>query len=443
MKKLVKMLSVFFAILILFNIAPLPGYAESEEEEAYTIKGGVLTFKDGLEVIDRYSLNYFSMLVTITEVVIPDSVRIIGEDAFLGCETIKSVRMGSGIEEIGDAAFYACVALTEVTVPGNATRIGDMAFYGCSALERITLLEGVKRIEYRAFSECAALISVNIPGSVEYISPDAFRGCTALEGITVAESNPVYRAQGDCLIDTTSKTLVIGFNRSVIPDNGIVTAIGDGAFEGCAGLTTISIPNCVRSIGNNAFLDCSGLVSVDIAGSVTSIGTAAFYCAGLTGELIIPGSVTSIGESAFYGCSGLTSVTIGDGVTTISRAMFKGCTGLKSITIPKTVTFITMEAFDGCDDLVMRVYEFSYGWQYAFQHRVPYELIVDAPQKGDPDGDGKITVADALIALRVAAKLAEPTSELLACCDIDGDGDISVADALSILRVAAKLVDSL
>ena len=63
--------------------------------------------------------------------------------------------------------------------------------------------------------------------------------------------------------------------------------------------------------------------------------------------------------------------------------------------------------------------------------------------KGDADGDGEITVADALISLRVAAKLAEPTSELIACCDTDGDGEITVADALAILRVAAKLVDSL
>ncbi|MBR5942114.1 MAG: leucine-rich repeat protein, partial [Clostridia bacterium] len=52
--------------------------------------------------------------------------------------------------------------------------------------------------------------------------------------------------------------------------------------------------------------------------------------------------------------------------------------------------------------------------------------------KGDPDGDGAITVADALIALRVAARLAQPTPELIACCDTDGDGEITVADALAI-----------
>ena len=59
--------------------------------------------------------------------------------------------------------------------------------------------------------------------------------------------------------------------------------------------------------------------------------------------------------------------------------------------------------------------------------------------KGDADGDGDITVADALKALRVAAKLTDPTNALIVTCDIDNDGEITVADALKILRVAAKL----
>ena len=69
-------------------------------------------------------------------------------------------------------------------------------------------------------------------------------------------------------------------------------------------------------------------------------------------------------------------------------------------------------------------------------------ISAQAYKKGDPDNDGYITVADALTALRVAAKLVEPTAHLIATCDVDGDGEITVADALSILRVAAKLVDA-
>ncbi len=76
---------------------------------------------------------------------------------------------------------------------------------------------------------------------------------------------------------------------------------------------------------------------------------------------------------------------------------------------------------------------------------VTLTFTINAAQqiKGDVDGDGEITVADALSVLRVAAKLAPSTPEMLAVGDIDGDGEITVAGALSILRVAAKLATSL
>ena len=62
----------------------------------------------------------------------------------------------------------------------------------------------------------------------------------------------------------------------------------------------MTIPNSVTSIGNYAFYGCSGLTSLTIPNSVTSIGSSAFYgCSGLTGVLIIPRSVSYIGDYAF------------------------------------------------------------------------------------------------------------------------------------------------
>ena len=87
-----------------------------------------------------------------------------------------------------------------------------------------------------------------------------------------------------------------------------VTAIGEGAFEECSGLTSVTIPQSVTHIKNGAFMNCTGLTSI-----------------------AIPNSVTAIGEVAFSECSGLTSVTIPESVTHIENGAFKNCTSLKTL----------------------------------------------------------------------------------------------------------------
>jgi hypothetical protein len=83
-----------------------------------------------------------------------------------------------------------------------------------------------------------------------------------------------------------------------------------GAFQGCTGLTSITIPNSVTSIAEEAFYNCTGLTIVTIPNSVTSIGKRAFAsCYRLT-SITIPNSVTSIVEEAFSGCTGLTIMTV-------------------------------------------------------------------------------------------------------------------------------------
>ena len=128
-----------------------------------------------------------------------------------------------------------------------------------------------------------------------------------------------------------------------------VTSIGDGAFEHCTGLTSVTIPNSVTSIGDMAFRGCWGLTSVTIPNSVTSIGGKAFRdCSGLT-SVTIPNSVTSIGYWAFCDCSGLTSVIIPNSVTSIGDEAFRGCSGLTRIDAypnPEKVS-IGEDAFDG------------------------------------------------------------------------------------------------
>ena len=160
-------------------------------------------------------------------------------------------------------------------------------------------------------------------------------------------------------VDEDATITITGCNKSAngaitIPskiDGKPVTRIGDGAFEDCTGLTSVTLGNSVTSIGDVAFYDCSGLTSITIPDSVTSIGDSAFLeCTGLT-SITIPNSVTSIGAGTFNGCSSLTSITIPDSVTSIGNGAFEDCTGLTSITIPNSVESIGHDAFLGCTGL--------------------------------------------------------------------------------------------
>ena len=125
--------------------------------------------------------------------------------------------------------------------------------------------------------------SVVIPDYVTFIGKDAFYNCSGLESISVSIGNAKYHGTGNCLIETESKTLILGCKNSVIPTDSSVTSIDSFAFSGCNGLTSITIPDSVTSIGEGAFYNCSGLTSITIPDGVTSIGWYAFYnCSGLT-----------------------------------------------------------------------------------------------------------------------------------------------------------------
>ena len=138
-----------------------------------------------------------------------------------------------------------------------------------------------------------------------------------------------------------------------------VTGIGDNAFSGCTGLTSVKIPNSVTSIGECAFYQCTGLASVEIPNSVKSIGNSAFSgCTGLT-SLTIGNSVTSIGGFAFIGCSSVTSLTIPNSVTSIGDHAFNRCAGLTSLTIGSNVKTIEVAAFADCIGLSMMMVKAS------------------------------------------------------------------------------------
>ena len=197
----------------------------------------------------------------------------------------------------------------------------------------------------KASKNCNKVTKANVPAEykglpvTEVIINFLKNAFSNLKTITVSENSERFAAIDNVLysknIDTVYFVLKTLSGEFIIPNS--VTSIGDFAFRGCTGLTSITIPNSVTSIGYGAFYGCTGLTSITIPESVTSIGDFAFRgCTGLT-SITIPNSVTSIGSGAFYGCTGLTSITIPDSVTSIVNHAFFGCSGLTSIEYDGTI----------------------------------------------------------------------------------------------------------
>ena len=195
----------------------------------------------------------------LTSVTIPNSVTTIGNYAFYNCSGLTSVAIPDSVTSIGDYVFSGCSGLTNVTIGNSVTSIGNYAFSGCTSLTSMTIGNSVTSIGNSAFKWCSGLTSVAIPNSVTSIGSDAFYNCSGLKnlriedgttGLTMTTSNLstpfVY-----CPLDT----LYIGRN--------ITRTISSYApFKGKKNIKYLTIGNSVTSIGNSAFSGCTGLTSV-------------------------------------------------------------------------------------------------------------------------------------------------------------------------------------
>ena len=241
----------------------------------------------------------FSGCTGLTEMTIPDAVTRIGDDAFRDCVSLTDVTIPDSVTDVGSSAFSGCTGLTSVTIPDSMTKINSFLFFGCTGLTDVTIPDSVTDIVYKAFSNCSSLKSFRLPAGVKSFTGTMISGCAGLTELSVSEENPVYRSEGNCIIETDNNKLVLGCRNSVIPTDGSVTEIGGAAFSGCTGLTEVTIPDGVTKIGGSAFEGCTGLTSVTVPDGVTKIGGSAFNkCTALTG-IRVPVSVTEIGRASY------------------------------------------------------------------------------------------------------------------------------------------------
>ena len=346
-----------------------------------------ITIPNSVTIIDIES---FSGCTGLVDVTIPSSVTRIGYGAFYGCNSLNNVHINNlsawcNIEHnswSNPLNYARCLylngeLLTSVTIPDDVKEIKNEVFVGYTELTSVTIPEGVTRIGNYAFQNCTGLTSVVLPNSVTNIGDYAFNGCNALENITFGENledigvkafygTTWYNNQPDGLL-YVGKTLYA--YKGTMPDSTSIeikegtTKIAIGAFIGCNGLTSITIPESVTGIGVNAFQNCTALETVCINNlaawfKVDNHNSYLFnyarrFC--LNGEMlkdvVVPEEITEIKNFVFCEYDSLESITLHNRITSIGHSAFANCRSLASITIPESVTSIDDNAFIGCISL--------------------------------------------------------------------------------------------
>lgn len=259
---------------------------------------------------------------------------------------IKNIRW------IKSETFKNCKNVTTVTFDQSGSldveSIGDYAFEGCSSLKTIIIPKYVSEMGSKVFQDCTNLESIRISASVSKIGSRMFAGCPNLKSIVVEEGNEKYDSRENCnaIVETATNTLVCGTENSIIPST--ITAIGNETFAE-TGLKNIVIPEGVTSIELQAFENCQDLESVTLPQSLKKLGYHVFANSGLT-SLVIPEGITHLPQGTFNGCKNLETVTLPTTLETIEYNAFSN-SGLTSIFIPKGVTNISSSAFNNCEKL--------------------------------------------------------------------------------------------
>ena len=314
----------------------------------------------------------------------------IGSGQFSGSTsytTPVSVVFGDCCKTIDDNVCSGWTYLSSVTISDNVTSLGESSFDDTPRIEHLKIGSGITNISTRTFHrtgqsastkpdiDLSANVGLNVVGNAFYYC--YFNNVIFPKNCTLSSQSFMYSSAstlsfGSGTIISNGNEYKSAFYRcriSTIDLNG-VTKIGNYAFFGASGFTSITIPPSVTDFGQYAFKDVSSLnsVTIDYASNAT-LETNQFNGSSIT-SLTIGSNPTSIGQGMFQKCTRLTSIVIPSNISSINSSAFYNCSGLTSITVhnttPPTLGNIVFDNTNNCPIYVpsesVDAYKAASGW---------------------------------------------------------------------------------
>ena len=392
------------------------GIPESEIPDVLIVPS---TWK-GIDVVE-IAAGGFAGLTGVQNILLPDSIRKIGANAFNGCIEIESIDIGKYVEDIAGSAFvgwnedqrindysgqirantlndcnariYATVKtetqvvsgytgmrnLYGITLNDNITTIAANAFSGCVNLEEFVLPSYVTTIGSLAFNDCTKIQSITLPKTLSSLAVDAFTGWTNEQriedesGLTLnmrffKSKARIYvrmplEVDGVAFTKIQEKALSGRDDIYGLEISDIVDSIGDYAFEDTS-IECLVIPATVKTLGLELFKGWSSLQKVVVNyNNYEAKVSEEDYATSFTGtdaafEVSICNGVFEIGENAFNGMASLKEIIIPESVYTIKNYAFKG-TALKTLSMGENVVSIGDGSFMDCTSLESVVFDSS------------------------------------------------------------------------------------
>ncbi len=446
-------------------------------------------FADGVTKIPE---NMFycteEMTAHVTDVQAGKDITAIEPSAFRDCVYLTSFTLAddSALETIDNYAFQNCSSLKEIVLPAKLTRLGREAFYNCT---------GITAITYR----CASLAKFSAYANVFY--------CAGREadGITVTFEDPAKKIPDnlfmipDLFEDTpvAPKIVSVSLNKEMedigvsafsglseiktfsIPDGSALKVIQDEAFYGCMALGAITLPEELEYVYYHAFYDCRALSEIRVKSrnlnafdsSGNTFAKAGVHVSEL--KVIFEDTVETVPDYMFAGSISeypfITEVQFGSGVKTIGQQAFLNCRELclAKFSTDNMLSVLGEQAFENCRALNMlyfyncdcripddkgvcgstgntTIYGYAESTAEKYADAYGYRFIpLNSTLPGDIDNNGKLTAADARLALRASVGLENfpAGSRNFTMADVDHSGSITAADARLILRAVVLLED--